>query len=347
MNDNFCKQSTGDSSKEQPEKRLKENEEKEKRLEALIIAEESLRSYQRQLMDILEFLSDATIAIDKEKRVIIWNKAMEKMTCITAAEMIGKGDYAYTIPLYGKARPILMNLLFQGDEEIAAQYSKVTREGDSLITAVFCPVLNNNKGAWIFAKASPLYDQAGNITGAIESLRDITGLKNAEEEIIESKNFSETLMESIPAPVFYKDINGRYLGFNRAYEDFFGKTKDELIGKSVFDISPVKLAKIYHAKDVELFEHPGTQTYETQVKDSRGVLHDVVFYKATLANSRGEVTGLTGIVLDITERKNAEEALQFKTAFLEAQVNSSLDGIFVVNKNRKRILCKRRNASSI
>jgi PAS domain-containing protein len=70
------------------------------------------------------------------------------------------------------------------------------------------------------------------------------------------------------------------------------------------------LAGIYHAKDVELFERPGTQTYETQVKDARGVLHDVVFYKATMTNSRGKVTGLIGTILDITDRKQAENALK-------------------------------------
>src|SRR5450756_672555 len=115
--------------------------------------------------------------------------------------------------------------------------------------------------------------------------------------ILESKNFLATLLESIPAPVFYKDINGRYLGFNRAFEDFFGKTEDELIGKSVFDINPVKLATIYHVQDVELFERPGTQTYESQVMDTHGVLHDVVFYKAATVNFRGKVTGLIGTML--------------------------------------------------
>jgi diguanylate cyclase (GGDEF)-like protein/PAS domain S-box-containing protein len=290
-------------------------------------AEEALRSNQRQLKDIIEFLPDATLAIDNEKRVIIWNKAIEKMTCIPAAEMIGKSDYDYTIPFYGEAQPLLMDLLFLDDEEIVTKHSNLTREGDTLMAEVFCPALYNNKGAWIFFKASPLHDQAGNIIGAIESIRDITERKQAEEEILESRNFLEILLESIPAPVFYKDINGRYSGFNQAYENFFGKTKEELIGKSVFDISPVKLARIYHTKDAELFECPGTQIYETQVKDARGVLHDVVFYKATMVNSQGKVTGLIGTVLDITERKRLETALSNEKMLLETTLTSVGDGV--------------------
>ena len=290
-------------------------------------AEEALQSSQSQLKDIIEFLPDATRAIDKERRVIIWNTAIEKMTCIPASEMLGKGDYVYNIPFYGEAQPKFIDLVFLEDEEIMTRYPNLTREGDTLSAEMFCPALYNNKGAWVLAKVSPLHDQSGNIIGAIESIRDITEQKRAEEEILESKNSLETLLESIPVPVFYKDINGRYLGFNQAFEDFFGKTKDELIGKSVFDISPVELATIYHAKDVELFEEPGTQTYETQVKDALGILHDVVFYKATMINSFGKVTGLIGTVLDITERKQLETALANEKNLLETTLKSVGDGV--------------------
>jgi PAS domain S-box-containing protein len=137
---------------------------------------------QRRLTDIIEFLPDATLAIDKEKRVIIWNKAIEKMTGVPAAEMIGKGDYAYTIPFYGEARPQLMDLILMDHGDVSACYPNVAREDDSLTVEVFCNALYNNKGAWVFAKASPLHDHSGNIVGAIESIRDITERKRAEQE---------------------------------------------------------------------------------------------------------------------------------------------------------------------
>jgi diguanylate cyclase (GGDEF)-like protein/PAS domain S-box-containing protein len=146
-------------------------------------AEEALRENRSRLADIVAFLPDATLAIDKEKRVIIWNKAIEEMTGVPVAEMIGKGDYAYTIPFYGEARPQLMDLVFMDHKEIAARYPNITREGDSLTAEVFCNALYNNKGAWVFAKASPLHDQSGNIIGAIESIRDITDRKQADEKI--------------------------------------------------------------------------------------------------------------------------------------------------------------------
>ncbi|MFO7803183.1 MAG: PAS domain S-box protein, partial [Desulfovermiculus sp.] len=156
------------------------------------LAEAGLRESQKRLADIIDFLPDATLAIDHEKRVIIWNKAIQEMTGISAAEMIGKGDHAYTIPFYGEARPQLMDLVFLGDEEIAAQYPHLTREGESFTAEVFCNTLYDYKGAWVFAKASPLRDQSGNIIGAIESIRDITERKRAEEALHQAKEQAET-----------------------------------------------------------------------------------------------------------------------------------------------------------
>jgi PAS domain S-box-containing protein len=168
------------------------NEEKEKRAAELVITKlkqiEALQMKHRQLTDIIEFLPDATLVIDKEKRVIIWNKAIEKMSGLPAAEMIGKSDYAYTIPFYGKAQPQLLEALFLSDEDLVTRHPEITREGDALIAEVFCPALYNNKGAWIFAKALLLYDQAVNIIGAIESIRDITKRKHAEEDQIARKS---------------------------------------------------------------------------------------------------------------------------------------------------------------
>jgi PAS domain S-box-containing protein len=143
-------------------------------------AEETLRTNRQRLSDIIKFLPTATLAIDKQGHVIIWNEAIEQMTGIPASEMLGQGDYAYSIPFYGEARPQLLNLMFEDHNEIVARYPHITREGDTLGVEVFCPALYSNQGAWVFAKASPLYDQDGSIIGAIESVRDITERKQAE-----------------------------------------------------------------------------------------------------------------------------------------------------------------------
>jgi PAS domain S-box-containing protein len=147
-------------------------------------SEEALKRSERQLKDIIEFFPDALLAIDKNRKIIIWNRAIEKMTGIKAEDMIGKGDYEYTIPFYGVRRPQLMDLVWVDDQDIMAKYPHIKLEGDSLTAEVFCNALYNNKGAYIFVKASPLHDHTGAIIGAIESIRDITERKKNEEDII-------------------------------------------------------------------------------------------------------------------------------------------------------------------
>ena len=198
-------------------------------------AEEAVGAKRRQLTDIIEFLPDATLAIDKEGRVIIWNKAIEEMTGIPAEEIIGKGNYVYTIPFYGEARPQLMDLVFADHEEIAVRYPKITREGDTLMAEVFCSALYDNKGAWVIAKASPLHDQSGNIVGAIESIRDITESKQAEETLKTALREKETLLREIHHRVKNNlqiissllKLQARYIG-DEKMEEIFRECQDRI-----------------------------------------------------------------------------------------------------------------------
>ncbi len=154
----------------------RENQERKK-------TEIALRMNERKLSDILDFLPDATVAVDMEKRVIIWNRAIEEMTGVPSEEMIGKGDHAYTVPFYGERRPQLMDLIWEPRDEIASRYPAIRQEGHSFVAEVFCHALYGGKGAWVSLKASPLHDQDGNMIGAIESIRDITDQRRTEEAL--------------------------------------------------------------------------------------------------------------------------------------------------------------------
>ena len=142
------------------------------------------------------------------------------------------------------------------------------------------------------------------------SARDVTERKRIERELAETTRRTTVFLDAIPAPVFYKDKEGRYLGINKAFTQFFGQTREFLVGKSVFDCFPRELAEIYHARDKELFDQPAVQVYEAQIEDTAGVRHDVMFHKASFLDAEGRVAGLIGAILDITGRKQAEQALK-------------------------------------
>ncbi len=129
-------------------------------------------------------------------------------------------------------------------------------------------------------------------------------------DLSDRNQFLAALMEAMPIPVFYKDTQGFYLGFNKAYEDFIGHPREALIGKTVFDIAPSHLANIYHAQDLALMQQQGTQIYETQLPNSAGDLLEVMFSKSCFKDHLGQIKGLIGCALDITNRKHAEQALQ-------------------------------------
>ncbi len=129
----------------------------------------------------------------------------------------------------------------------------------------------------------------------------------AQQEVMEQNRFLQLLIDTIPDPIFYQDRNGTYKGSNTAFEGYIGLPKDQLVGKSVYDIAPKDLADIYYTADKELLDNPGTRRYESRVKYADGSIHDVIFNKATFTNPNGDVDGLVGVILDITERKKAEE----------------------------------------
>lgn len=198
-------------------------------------AEERLSEERQKLLDIIEFLPDATFVIDEERRVIAWNRALEEMTSTPKEEIIGKGDYAYSIPFYGERRPIIIDLIFLSEEEIESKYTYVEREGETLFAEVFVNNLYGGKGAYIFVKASPLYDSKGNLVGSIESVRDISDQKKAEIDLRESEQKFRCTIEQSKDGISIIDEDGKIIEWNSGMEIITGHKREEEIGKQLWD----------------------------------------------------------------------------------------------------------------
>ena len=132
------------------------------------------------------------------------------------------------------------------------------------------------------------------------------------ESLREQLSFIQQLIEAVPQPIFFKDTEGRYLGVNSAWERFFGIPREKFIGKSVFELYPhnQELARRHHAKDQELFNAPGSQTYEAAIVGADTRMHHTIYSKATFNKSDGAVAGLIGTITDVSELKEAESALR-------------------------------------
>jgi len=148
-------------------------------------AEMELRETQRRLMDIIEFLPDATLVIDRNGKVIAWNRAIEAMTGVRSEEILGKGDYEYALPFYGERKPILIDLALHPDpekEKAYTTYTTIQRMGDIIIGEAYTPALMPGN-VHLSATASVLRDSRGEIIAAIECIRNNTDRKNMEERL--------------------------------------------------------------------------------------------------------------------------------------------------------------------
>lgn len=162
-----------------------------------------------------------------------------------------------------------------------------------------------------YVSGLPYYHvETGELIGIRGTARDVTEQRQAGEALQAQNEFLQDLIDAIPAPIFFKDTNGIYLGCNRAFEGYIGLGRTAILGCTVYDVAPKDLADIYRAADESLIRAGGMQTYETKVKFNDGTLRDVMFHKAVFRTPSGDVGGLVGAMLDITERKAAEVALK-------------------------------------
>ena len=190
-----------------------------------IATQESPRRSEQLYADIINFLPDATFVVDLEGKVVAWNRAIEEMTGVKAKDILGKGNHEYAIPFYGVRRPILIDLVFESDEEIEKNYHFITKENDCLIVETDVPFVKG-QNLFLWGKASSIYDYQGNVIGAIESIRDLTDRKRAEETLRESEEKYRIILESIQEGYFEVDLAGNFTFLNDSLCKLMGYTRD-------------------------------------------------------------------------------------------------------------------------
>ncbi len=294
-------------------------------------AAEDMARISRQMAEIIDFLPDATLVIDIEENVIAWNRAMETLTGVPAKEMLGKGRYEYAVPFYGVQKPILANLIFMADAEIKERYDTVERIGDTLVVDIFVPGFRPG-GAVLWAKASPLYDQDGNVVAAIETIRDITDRKRAEQEIVRSRRSLADIIDFLPDATFAIDREGIVITWNREMEKLTGIPAASMIGRGDYEYSlpfyrdrrPM-LANLVFIPDAELeslYTHVQREgnvlVVDTFIPGQEGRPGRFFWAKASpLYDPEGTVTGAIESIRDITERREMEGRLARSNAELQ------------------------------
>lgn len=127
---------------------------------------------------------------------------------------------------------------------------------------------------------------------------------------IEDPEIHQKIIDALPIPIFYRDIEGVYQMCNAAHEKFTGKTKDQIVGKSIREVHVKEMAEKYLSQDKELINNPDVQVYNTPVRHGDGTSHNVILNKAVIRDNEGKIVGIVGSINDITELKKTEKRLE-------------------------------------
>ncbi len=264
-------------------------------------AAEALHASEQRLADIIDFLPDATFAINSEGIVIAWNRAIEEMTGIPKSKMIGKGDFEYSLPFYGSRRPVLIDLVFASEAKKIEYYDSVSTIGDAIVVETYVPKTYGGKGAYLWGVATALFDEQGNISGAIESIRDITVRKRAEEALRESETKLQAIFNTVGTGIFIIDRDTQnIIEANQTAVEMTGLPKERIVGQSChLLVCPVEVGKC-PVKDLgQKVDHS-----ERKLIHAGGQSKDILktVYPVTINGRDCYVESF----IDITDRKRAE-----------------------------------------
>ena len=286
--------------------------------------ETALQESEQLMTDIINFLPDATMVIDHAGTVIAWNRAMEEMSGVPAAEMLGQGNYAYAVPFYGKPQPILIDIALRSQEESDRDYAHIQRMGKTLAGETYVPSLRGH-ARYLWGAATVLYDAGGSVIGAIETIRDITERKQAEDRLFQY----ERIIDESPDFISLVDADGRYLIINESYMKSLGKRRDELLGHSIAEvIGADAFERAGRARLKQVFAGETTR-YDAWFTLSNNERH---FFNVTYSPYRDFNGTITGAILssrDLTDLKHAQTELEESEARYRQFVETSPDAIVV------------------
>jgi len=291
-------------------------------------AEKEVLKSKKQVTDIIDFLPDATLAVNSEGLIIAWNKAMETLTGCSSDEMVGRTVQEYAQIVNRSSHPSLIELIDEPDEVIARYFSNVSRRENSItVDSVF--TRSDGIVFYVQAKISRLYNPDGDVAGVIESLHDITDLKITGENLQKSEARYRSIVDDMTEMIIRFTPDGTITFVNESYRQYFTPMLplSEIEGKNIHDLMQ---AASYEPEENFLpsltFENP-MWTHEHCIKDKKGCVKWQDWSVRALFDHEKRLVEYQTVGHDITDRKLAEEATREKEEQLRLLSDNLPDGM--------------------
>ena len=290
-----------------------------KRVEQALIEERHL------LRTLMDNLPDYIYFKDHDSRFIRTNKAHAKVFGLSdPAQAVGKTDFDFFTNEH--AQPA-----FADEQEIV-------RTGQPMLAKEEKETWPDGRETWVSTTKMPLRDVAGNIIGTFGISRDVTERKVAAEALQRQQEELQIILDSVPASILYKDKENRFIRVNKACAEMLGRPKEEIEGKSCLEIFPPDLAEAYWRDDKEVIESGFAKRNIIEPVKTPEKTVWVQIDKVPYRDEKGNVVGVLGFAIDITERKRAEEALRESEERFRGLFQGAAEGILVANIETKKFV---------
>jgi PAS domain S-box-containing protein len=271
---------------------------------------------------------------DSDFRFEFFHGIVESITGYTAEELL-------------RGSPSWDEIVHPADREtVRDQNATMERAGNTVCRRDYRIVTRSGKIKWVHEILHQVPGKKGGRPSFQGAIYDITERKEAEENLLklnleleervkertfsldQQVRFLGQLINTIPSPLYYKDTSCTYLGCNTAFENYLGVPRSRIIGRTDEDIFPADIAAFMRDKDNFLLEHEGIQVYQAKFPHADRTTRDVLVRKATFTDGTGKVSGLIGVLLDITDRIRVEEAMRESEQRFRAVVQDQTDLIW-------------------
>ena len=282
------------------------------------------------LASIVAHSEDAIIGKSLSGNILNWNSGAERIYGYSADEMIGQHISVLMPPGITDEFGYLLEKIRKGETVLHYDTTRVRKDGTQIQVSLVI---------------SPIMDSKGTLIGASTIAHDITERRKAEEATERANAYNRSLIEASLDPLVTINLDGKISDVNEATIRITGCSREELLGTDFSDYftNPVLAEAGYQ----RVFREGSVTDYELEIRHKDGYITPVLYNASVYRDASGNVTGVFAAARDITERKKAEDALRISYDLLEGRVEERTSQLAKANANLREEISQRRRAESL